>query len=749
MARRRNSISKRFAKMRGLPPEEKALMQRIGNLMDAALNNRQSSNPFEPSTTRLNRQVYPPTGLLAKGGIASVKLIWNPANSNEHLRYEIEFLNLTTGESTTKTSFTNEIVFRGANGTYLAKVASVGRDGSKSALKEVEFDLGSDVMLIEGAKNGATELGTIVQDNMKLYKGFSVYVWGSVVLDKQTLETNNEVVFKLWRAESADATWGIDTVTLEQTITLYAATESGSSLDTTARGGNISRPIVVRPGAFETSQSLMFSPIAVPDADDEKTVTYFLQTINRQTEQDEVALSLTMWAGMDGVGSAVPGDVFVPRTPYVFPHFNSFHNQTPGDPTVFPFDRRSAHAVIPDGYSLIGNTWTIAFWVRFDDLSAQNMSETEADNPENSGNKGSKTLLSRGTINSDNNETFNAWRILATGNNLGGGSYQHEITCTVNWFNNVVGRADGVVAKFLAVASGDRDEISALFPWGDAIGASAADHNTTNNGWMFMVFCFGGGDFTDTSNPKIRFWSNIGTDPTSGKPTMEKVTPGGANTATNPVVQTDVGRLGYQFGSNSPGLDDGKYFDESYTGDLALSDTQNIAYHQIGIWNVALDSDVTGIGWNVGPINRLYNGGQGTAIDWKQPSGSAVFPFEYLNYVQNENLVHLIQFGAVERAFSSLETLRDTGHFLPGGELNFTQDLRNNSYFENWHQTDHTVRNGEDRFHQLEIPNGGGVWYNNLGQSWTRGADIYDILSPTGSNNTTQYDWAYPGQQMP
>ena len=39
MARRRNAIAHRFARMRGLPPEEKLLMQRIGDLMDSALNN--------------------------------------------------------------------------------------------------------------------------------------------------------------------------------------------------------------------------------------------------------------------------------------------------------------------------------------------------------------------------------------------------------------------------------------------------------------------------------------------------------------------------------------------------------------------------------------------------------------------------------------------------------------------------------------------------------------------------------------
>ncbi len=748
MARRRNSISKRFAKIRGLPPEEKALMQRIGNLMDAALNNRQSSNPFEPSTIRQNRQVYPPTGLLAKVGISSVKLIWDPANSNEHLRYEIEFLNLTTGVSITKTSYTNEIIFRGAIGTYIAKVSSIGRDGSKSTVKQIEFAMGNDVMLIEGAKNGATELGTLVQDNIKLYKGFSIYTWGSVVLDKQTLDTNNQVVFKLWRAEIPDAVWGTTPVTLQQTVILYAATESGSSLDTTARAGLISRPVAAsRPGAFETSQSLMFSPMGVDDDDDEKTVTFFLQAINREAEADEVCLSLTIWAGMDGVGSGVPGDIFEPKTPYVFPNLNSFHSQTPLDMNIFPFDKRSAHAVVNDGYSLIGNQWTVAMWIRFDDLNAQKGS-LAGDTGNNMGNEGGKIMFSRGSINTDNDPTLNQI-IINMGGVQSGADFLHQIRVVAEGISN-----DSIAGTYRALTTGDRNQFSNLFPYGDAIEASDSAFDDTNNGWMFIVVCFTGGAHTG-GTPKLRLYMNIGADPLTGglavPPIMVLVTPT-SNTLTQPCIMDDSGKLGYQFCTNGASFQTGKYFSgagnprPSYTGDLAQTFTiKNMQYHQIGIWNVALDSTELAYGWNRGPIDNLYNSGHGTQVDWKGPIGDSQGGFAYLNYVQHENLVHLIQFGAVEKQFSSLETLRDTGNFLPGGELNFTQDVRENDYWETWHQLA-----GGANFHKVEIPFGGsGIWYPQLGQSWTRGADIYDILSPFGCNNTTQYDWAYPGQNLP
>jgi len=211
--------------MKGLSPEEKSLMQRIGNLMDAALNNRQASNPFEGSQNRSNRLVYPPTNLLVKTSVSSVKIIWDPTNSDELLHYEVSFTNLTTGTTEVKRSFTSEITYKGADGTYIARVKAVGRDGSSSDIKQIEFAIGADVMLIEGAKNGPTELGTIVQDNIKLLENYSIYCWGSVVLDKYALDTNNKIVFKLWRAERADATF--PEASLVETIILYPATESG------------------------------------------------------------------------------------------------------------------------------------------------------------------------------------------------------------------------------------------------------------------------------------------------------------------------------------------------------------------------------------------------------------------------------------------------------------------------------------------------------------------------------------------
>jgi hypothetical protein len=183
--------------------------------------------------------------------------------------------------------------------------------------------------------------------------------------------------------------------------------------------------------------------------------------------------------------------------------------------------------------------------------------------------------------------------------------------------------------------------------------------------------------------------------------------------------------------------------------------TAGTQYHQIGIWNVALDSAVTGTASNIGPIETLFNQGRGWAVDWTRNSTQypAGGPFDFLNYAQAENLVHLCQMGAVEERFQTKQAGRDTGYFLPDweGALNWTFDRSEQGY--DWHQTFHD--GPPDHYHQRQLTSDPldpyqphSAWYDNLPQSWNRGTDIYDILSPDGTNNTTGYDFSYPGQNM-
>lgn len=741
MARRRNAVAHRFARMRGLPPEEKALMQRIGHLMDAALNNRQASNPFEGSQNRTNRLVYPPTNLLVRSGMASVKIIWDATDSDELLRYEVDFTNLTTGVSETKTSFTSEIVYKGTAGSYVARIKSVGRDGSSSPIKQIQFSIDGDVMLIEGAKNNATELGTLVQDNIKLYLNYSVYAWGSCVLDKYILDTNNSIVFKLWRAERANAAFG--EASLVETITLYPATESGTDLDGTARAGLITRPSGTRSGSFETSQSVMFSPQAVDAADADKTVTYFLQAVNREIENDEVCLSLVLWSGADGPGSAIPGDPFLPEPPYIFPHFNSFHMQ--GAPNGvhqedFPYDTRTWSANIENNYSLIGNRWTVAFWIRFDNLNAVDMAlgESNPERPEG----GDQIILTRGTIDTTGGGAWapNAWRFWIRGVQGAGDDHYHQLHLDVYDKSGSPDRS----AIYEALAYGTRSERSAIFRLGDALtGTGAWDHHA----WYFIVICFEGGNYTDNDLPKVRLYMNAGIHEVTGEPTMVLMVPN-TDTTTQSVEQDDTGSLMYQY----EGVNDDapyKYHLGVYTGDLGMGPwvSAGTQWHQLGIWNTALDSDRTGMGWNIGPIQTLYNEGRGWAVDWRR---NTTQHGGLLNYRQAENLVHLNQFGAVEERFQTKRAGRDAGYHLPDwqGALNWTYDRWEQGY-EFWRYTHGDPDNpgsGKDMYHQKKLPNA--LWYDNLGQSWSRGTDIYDVLSPGGTNYTTEYNRSYPGQGL-
>jgi len=520
VARRRNTIAHRFAKMRGLPPSEKALMQRIGHLLDAALNNRQATNPFENARQITNRNIYPPTGILVKKGIRSVKIVWDPTPSNRLLRYEVTFDNLTTGERTIKSSFTTEVIFKAPKGSYVAKVVSIGRDRSSSLVKTVQFTAGEDVMLLEGAKNGPLVLGTVVQDDIRLLQGYSVYAWGSYVLDKYAIanSVNPKTILKLWRAKGSNVLFE-DATELVETIEMFAATESASNLDNSARGGLITRPFSLstpRNGSFETSQAVMFSPVDVVTADIDQTYTYFLQATNRTLDADEVNLSLTLWTAAVGDGAALQG-VADPEPAYVFPNQNCFHTQIvnyggvdPGDPAL---DTRSMWGYVPEALNLIGNQHTIAIWFRPDDINATDMAAGRA-----STTIGNLQLFSRIAIRPPSGSGFrsNRWQIVVTGVELGGaGGQAHRIVVTYTDEADTTNR----IATFshAGTTSGGNNDVSAsFFSWGGAATAT----NAQNDAWYFLVICFEGGDFVDDNPTKLRAYMNSATHPSGGAPAM-------------------------------------------------------------------------------------------------------------------------------------------------------------------------------------------------------------------------------------
>ena len=743
MARRRNSIAHRFAKIKGLPPEEKALMQRIANLIDGALNNRQASNPFEPSQQRTNRQIYPPTGIFLKQGIKSVKIIWDAPASNELLRYEITFDNLNTGTRTVKSSFTSEVIFKATAGTYTARIVSVGRDGATSPVKQIQFSVAEDVMQIEGKKNGPLELGTIVQDNMYLLAGYSVYVWGSTVLDKYiAAASNKEVTLRLWRAEKADAVWQVDTFALQETIVLYPATESASDLDATARGGLITRPSGVRLGSFETSQSVMFSPLSVAAVDDNKTVTYLLQAIGREVEKDEVCLSLVIWAGADGDGSSIPGDPFTPDPAYVFPHKNSFNTQMVGLHSIngqadTPWDIRSMFSSVDKEHMLIGNQWTLGMWLRFDNLNVDHLAGNSEDD-----NAGTLIIFTKGAMRNDQNTQLNELRIDIQGL-IDASPHQHKMTIKVgNRIKDEFANNDRSVSYIANVAgSGQEDVSSGLFSWGDA-----SNTNTDkNDAWYFLVVCFSGGNFTG-GIPKIRTYLNSITAPRSTTrstegvtPYMAQLVPGGVDGTLDEVLQDDNQTIAYNLAVQvNDTASAGNIHKGIYNGNLRYPVCGNFQIHQLGWWNVCLDSVNQGQGSTIGAIKKIFDEGYGT-LDWRKNHivlKTVVGGIDPENsYWQAENLIHLIQYGAVEQPMSTGYPGRDTGNPLFRGDLNMTgTSLRyKDDQEENW-------------LPGSSSPKDLGV--TNTNAHYTDNTTIADVLSPDGNNGTTQFDQAHPGQNL-
>ena len=754
MARRRNAISHRFAKMRGLPPAEKALMQRIGTLLDSALNNRQSSNPFENARQITSRNIYPPTGILIKKGIRSVKIVWDAPPSNLLLRYEVTFDNLTTGERTIKSSFTNEVTFKAPKGTYIARVVSIGRDRSTSLVKTVQFTAGEDVMLLEGAKNGPLETGTLIQDDIRLLQGYNVYVWGSYVLDKYTLgnEVNPKTILKLYRSLGPDGTFA--TATLLETIEMYAATESASNIDSAARGGLVTRPIsttTLRDGSFETSQAVMFSPIPVVTADIDETFTYFLQATDRETDADEVNLSMTLWSGAVGDGDDIQGTV-TPEPAYVFPNQNCFHTQIvnygvvdSGDPAL---DTRSMWASVPEHANLIGNQHTIAIWFRPDDINASDMASGRS-----STTVGNLQLLSRLAIRppGGSGHESNQWQIQVSGVELGGGAGQrHQIVVSYRDEANTNTRI-GTFSHSGITSGGNNDVSASFFSWGGAPTAT----NAQNDAWYFLVICFEGGDFVSDTPTKLRAYMNSATHPIGGAPIMLRLSNISTDGFEQTILQDDTDTMGYSIGDTaqdgggnivhnvSNGLFMGGLRTPNSNGDMQI--------HQLGIWNVALDR-TTSAGSNahlgplapvglidggvfVSPIDYLFNAGFGTTVDWKKNSPlvadlSSPTGFSSV-YSQSGNLCHLIQFGAVEQAMSSGFPGRDTGYHIYQGDMNFTGVTPEGRYI------------AEFDFEGSSPPTA-----TNNGNHYTDNTTLKDILSPDGANGTTLFGKCHPGQNL-
>jgi len=369
MARRRSTIARRIAKIRGLPADEKQLLLRVGDLIDAQINNRTPANPFEPGRVKSDPRLPPPTNVTTEPGIKTSKLSWPAVDSSILSHYEILVRNLDTGLEETFISYTNIFFFKGrVGGNYSGSVRSVGRNGTKSPIvTEVEFFVPENVMLIEGSKNGFNTVGTIVSEDLLHFQAHKIFAWGAFTLDKLIGNPSNPVVsLQLLRSEAGQT---INDAVLIETITMEEATLSATCADDTLFGG-ISRPALsgdaasdptfVRGSTFETSQSTMFSPIEVTADQAGKTFIYYLRAIGREAVDDVISLSLTLWSASAGQGDQVPSIPIVSEPPVVFPDLKAIELNSAN------MENEWLHDAVPGNLNFFTNNdeFTVGFWIK-------------------------------------------------------------------------------------------------------------------------------------------------------------------------------------------------------------------------------------------------------------------------------------------------------------------------------------------------------------------------------------------------
>ncbi len=393
MAKRNSNIAKRIGSLRGIPTVEKALLERIGTLVDAQINNRAPANPHAQGRIRAQKRLPPPKVIETEPGIRTSKISWDPVDSSIFSHYELLITNMDDGTSETVRTYTNVFFYKGKDGgNYKVTVVSVGRNGTKSPIvAEKFFTIPDNVMLLEGSKNSYQTAATIVAEDLQINEGHEIFVWASFTIDS-LIFTNNEIDIpsvQLWLASGDNQSF--EAATLIEEIPLYAATESATCLDNTTLGG-ISRPAVqppassdlnfVRGTTYETAFSTSFSPIDV-DTDIPTlvgtVVTFYLKVIGREDEDDITGLSISVWSVPAGVGDQIPSITLNTEPPFVYPwntcvSLNADRAEgtstSPVNPVSTTWYHSPALAGIGEnfGRKRINRQWTFGIWIKFERL---------------------------------------------------------------------------------------------------------------------------------------------------------------------------------------------------------------------------------------------------------------------------------------------------------------------------------------------------------------------------------------------
>lgn len=619
--RRLSAISKRLSKMRGLPYNEKQMLVRIGETIDAAINNRTPTNPNLDGRFRSDPRLPPPRNVLAQEGVRSVKLEWPAVDSSILANYEILVTNLDTGVTERKVSFTNELVYKGRiGGNYEARVRSVGRNNTKSDLSKIEFFVSDDVMLLEGAKNGATTVSETVSEDIRLFANHKIFIWGSFTIDKLIAGggLNSSVTLQLLRGPEGST---IDNATLVEQITMFAATESAANYDSTALGGGIFRPAttegdLIRSSTFETSQSVMFSPFAVPDDEGETTNVFFIRAINRETEDDIADLAITLFSAFEGTGDQVPSDPFSPDPAIVTDDRNSIE--------FYQNDHEYVRGIVTQPFRLVGGFWTFACWFKLDRIGGS---------VSIAGGRPGFALADRVGI------------APAFGTNFG----QNVNSISIRYFPDTqlaaqVHRMD--VSLGGKSSTGNPGTSSGSGLWRKTVNTNEDDVAETDsspllpNGiddWHFLVITYQNG-----------VGATVYINASEQSPDFDDTD----------TIEMDTGlEQNWFFGADGTSLlTNGIYDGPDPSSNPTDGENMDGKIHSAGFWNRAL---------TLAEITELYNSGDGADIHWLNDGTS---------YLGSGNLVHYWQFGAVKSDLFFVG--RDTGLSPPGGRANTTDTKR-------------------------------------------------------------------------
>jgi hypothetical protein len=643
--------------MKGLDPAEKSILIRIGESVDAAANNRTPTNPSEDAKNKVDNRLPGPRNITAKGAIRSIILEWDAEDTSNLLHYKITVTNLDNGTSETLFSFTNEFIYKGRiGGRYKALIQSVGRNQKSSIIRDIEFDIPDDVMLLEGNKNAFNTIGTIVNEDLLFQEGHKIFVWGAFTLDRLIAgpSGNSDVTLELYKGPAGGT---IADATLIEQITMYAATESATNLDDFALGGFVERPDMedpkdsaidsIRGTSFQTSQSTMFSPFTVSEEDAGNTRELFVKAIGREDENDVTSLSITCWSAYEGASDDIPSDPWVPEPAIVEEDKKSIF--------IRGVESQYVRGTVTDPLRTIGGAWSWGCW--FNPSWACHTTdgvvlETDLDKPVVLVHRVGEAPGTGGGYGINVNSFRLDWRLVVLNEATQVRSHVVRILIGYKEDPDNLGNPGGspsqgeLIWSFFSTppttGGPDTNSTSTLFPTG------FDKTNDNSETWVFYV---------------VTFQNGIGAQLYVNGSLISDSSPGwdnrnlGTGNTTQTIIQDDAMQQAWVFGGNATPL----YSTGIYQGPNPKTNPldEELSYegliHSSGVWNKVL---------TVAEIAELYDSGEGaTTKHWRNNSGA---------YFSSLNLMHYWQFGAVDSELQYVA--RDTGYtsLVDEARLNLT-----------------------------------------------------------------------------